>query len=842
MASTVTVNNSGNILTTGAGAVGVLAQSVGGGGGIGGYGQPGALANLAIGGGGGAGGNGGDVNVNVTGTIETFGDGAYGVFAQSVGGGGGIAGNVNQGISSAGVSLDLGQSGGAGGNGGDVTVVSAGNIITHGNGACGIFAQSVGGGGGLAGDAGNGLSFAGSVGGAGSGGTVHITHTGNITTYGDNADGIFAQSAGGTNTGGSVEIDYIGSINVYGSNSSAIYVQSCGDQGANNLTLTIHNGVFQGGAGSSAGVWFADGGNNTLYNFNTITTLNGIAGNAIIGGAGNETINNDGTVIGSIDLGAGQNQFNNYSGGRLNAGAVINLGAGNLFLNNGTLAPGGPGMLETTMLTGNLMQVTNGVVEIKLGSTACDRLAVSGTAALDGTLSVAQFDGFVPTKGEQFTVLTAAGGVTGQFTSLEDPLKGNYALQLGTLYTPNQVNLITLQDSFVPFAHTANQRAVAQALDTFSGFQTKDQLQGDPRETNLITSLDAIPGPKLAADFDLIAPEELGALFDMNFNAVDVVVGNVQRRMDNLRAEYASPSGSGSLFDPRIQLASAGQSLPPMPTAPSNDAWDGFAAGYGRFMHVGSTANASGYCLQDSGITLGLDKRVDNCLAGGFTLDYANGEASLDNGGNADMEGGRAGVYGSWFTPNAYLEAQLGAGGYHYDSKRAALGDFASGHTEGYEVDTMLGGGYDLKYHSFVVSPLAEVHYTYVDINGFTETGSMAPLQILNNDSHSLWTLIGGRLAYDWRVARMVLRPELQLGWRHEFLDETRTIDSRMASGAGTVFQVESPSLGRDSLSLITGFNVRCSQHVSIFAYYDGELAADNSASHTVSGGISVDF
>ena len=77
-----------------------LAQSVGGGGGIRRVSSDlGSLANLALGGSGGAGGNGGDVNVNVTGTIETYGDGAYGVLAQSVGGGGGIAGNVNQGIS-----------------------------------------------------------------------------------------------------------------------------------------------------------------------------------------------------------------------------------------------------------------------------------------------------------------------------------------------------------------------------------------------------------------------------------------------------------------------------------------------------------------------------------------------------------------------------------------------------------------------------------------------------------------------------------------------------------------------------------------------------------------------
>ncbi|HTY88468.1 MAG TPA: hypothetical protein VMB80_13450, partial [Candidatus Acidoferrum sp.] len=63
-----------------------------------------------------------------------------------------------------------------------------------------------------------------------------------------------------------------------------------------------------------------------------------------------------------------------------------------------------------------------------------------------------------------------------------------------------------------------------------------------------------------------------------------------------------------------------------------------------------------------------------------------------------------------------------------------------------------------------------------------------------------------------------------------------------MASGAGSVFAVQGPSLGRDSLSLVVGVSTRCSRNVSIGAYYDGELASDSSSSHAVSGGISVDF
>ena len=108
----------------------------------------------------------------------------------------------------------------------------------------------------------------------------------------------------------------------------------------------------------------------------------------------------------------------------------------------------------------------------------------------------------------------------------------------------------------------------------------------------------------------------------------------------------------------------------------------------------------------------------------------------------------------------------------------------------------------------------------------------------MNNASHSPWTFFGWRLTDEWNISPETLPPEFRLGWRHEFPDRKRTIASQMASGAGTVFEVQSPSLGRDSLSIVTGLSTRCTQHRSLFAYYDGELARDNATSHTVNGGI----
>ena len=143
---------------------GILAQSIGGGGGNGSSvlslnvaaPAPGStLVGLNIGGSGGEGNIGGTVIVENSGTIVTYGEDAHGIFAQSIGGGGGnggIALAVNGVLASNGTApvLAIGGFGGDGGNGGNVTATNTGVIQTSGKNAYGILAQSIGGGGGNA--------------------------------------------------------------------------------------------------------------------------------------------------------------------------------------------------------------------------------------------------------------------------------------------------------------------------------------------------------------------------------------------------------------------------------------------------------------------------------------------------------------------------------------------------------------------------------------------------------------------------------------------------------------------------------------------------------------------
>lgn len=151
--NTVEVTNSGLVFTEEANSIGILAQSVGGGGGRGGAslatGTNKLNANISVGGSGGDGGKGGDVTVANTNWIETDGAGSFGLFAQSVGGGGGYGGVAASANSiSLSAELKVGGSGGKSSNGGTVLVENSGTISTSGKEAHALIAQSVGGGGG----------------------------------------------------------------------------------------------------------------------------------------------------------------------------------------------------------------------------------------------------------------------------------------------------------------------------------------------------------------------------------------------------------------------------------------------------------------------------------------------------------------------------------------------------------------------------------------------------------------------------------------------------------------------------------------------------------------------
>jgi hypothetical protein len=123
------------------------------------------------------------------------------------------------------------------------------------------------------------------------------------------------------------------------------------------------------------------------------------------------------TTVGGI-LNAGQATFT-QTGGTMRGTGTIQLDSSGTYTNSGGIVSPGtsPGILT---ITGNYTQGAGGTLATEISGTTPgsghDRLAVSGTANLNGTLAISTPD-FTPSAGQTFDVLTA-GSRTGTFSSV----------------------------------------------------------------------------------------------------------------------------------------------------------------------------------------------------------------------------------------------------------------------------------------------------------------------------------------------------------------------------------------------------------------------------------------
>ena len=330
-------DHAGVLRTTGNLSTGAILQSVGGGGGsasvtLQGDGAPGAVVTSSLGATGGTGLDGGAISATFAGGITTTGDHAVGLLAQSVGAGGGEVRMSGVGVASVG----LGGTGAASGNGGAVSLTNTGNIVTSGLRSYGIVLQSIGGGGGAVFGAPSSATLTLNTGNAGDGGAISFQQSGSIVTRSTDSvgliaqslgggggwvDGIFAGTAGGAGRGGAVNLGVSGDIYAAESGSTALLAQSLGRDGAGNITTFVTGGV-RGGSESGMGVMFDGGLNNRLVTSGSLSAVSGLAINATFG---NDTVSNTGLVVGNVDLGSGSNAFNNETGSTFVAFNTIDL-------------------------------------------------------------------------------------------------------------------------------------------------------------------------------------------------------------------------------------------------------------------------------------------------------------------------------------------------------------------------------------------------------------------------------------------------------------------------------------------------------------------------------------
>ncbi|HXP35134.1 MAG TPA: autotransporter domain-containing protein [Chthoniobacterales bacterium] len=527
-------------------------------------------------------------------------------------------------------------------------------------------------------------------------------------------------------------------------------------------------------------------------------------------------------------------------------------GTGTIFANvsnGGIVSPGdsGPG---TFHITGTYIQSSTGTLRIEIGGlaqgTQSDLLAVGGSASLNGTLQLIRINNFRPLPGDRVTIITDQGGHTGMFSNLD--LVNWGLIQPVPMYNePTDVYVVfELASTFQSQGETPNQRAVGHAIDqAFS-----DQCLA----SNVLGVLGSIPAPDLPRVFDLIAPEEFAAMYEISFSRAVVQSENLQRRMDQIRDNADPNCGPIVENNPPIQEGKNVVSknvASPAPAPPPDNRWGTFAMGSGDYVTVhNQDENADGYKIANGSFLAGVDYRLLHNLAIGVYGGYVGSESDLVGHGRIITDGGTVGGYATFFSHGFYLQAAGGGGWNSYENLRAAFLGVAHSSTNGSEVNAMGAIGYDWSMNfnaanhpgSLTVGPIASVQYTNVNIDGFHETGSLIPLEFPGQSEDSLRSTIGGKLAICIQTDHgIMLRPEARVAWLHEYNDRSYPINARFI-GCDDLFTVRGPRIGGDAAQVTGGLTVQFNPMVALFAHYEGIFGRDNYDSNGVSGGLAISF
>lgn len=721
----VTVVNTGGVATWGHDSAAIYAQSVGAGGGIGalGTGEGGVMAlSIVLGGRGGSSGNGGDVDVRQQGAITTAGHRSYGIFAQSVGGGGGMGGVGEADYYG---KITMGGDATSGGNGGTVTVDVSGTITTTGGAAHGILAQSVGGGGGIGGSTGAlpievaghevhegwfiGVFSADGDGGAGGdGGAVMVNSSGTITTTGYNAYGIVAHSVGGgggirgnaldggaavgaigssgnAGTASAVTVVHDGSIYATGISASGILAQSSAKDGGGDISVTLAGtGTVVGGSGDGTGI-VVDGGADNTITIGADSSLTALSGVAIRASGGNDVVENHGTILGDVLLGTGANRFDNLIDASFTALAEVNLGGGT-FTNAGVLNIGGTGHTGAVGIGGDFVQTATGVLEVDAAfsqSTTRDVVVVYGDAVVDGMVRVS------PTslvKGVRSVVLTASS-LAGNPDVFDTPMVDFRLIQTaaGLYVVVDGVDLATL-DVAPEFSNLTR-----HLQDAFNA--------GAPDLGPLLAYLGDLPDQQtLESVLRRLEPEPL---VPVALNGIANMTGFVNSMMSCQPA--TGPHAALAEVDcdwARVTKSSAMRQATP---ADPGYQGDGLQTQFGRQAAI------------DGNNTLGL--------SGGLTL----GQMAVDGGTRSTGTAVNAGIVlkhveGPWLS-----SAALGLGASFSHTTRVPLpGAVATADSLQLLIAAKLRQAYLLEFGAGYIKPLVDLDLSFAHTPGFRETGAGA--------------------------------------------------------------------------------------------------------------------
>lgn len=636
-------------------------------------------------------------------------------------------------------------------------------------------------------------------------GTFIKTGTGTLTVSGFAGNNTYATATDVAQ--GTLKAD---ATNVFSANSA--YTVETG------ATLSLNN--FSQVIGSLAGAGTVATGSATLTTGGTDKStvfsgnLTGTGGLAKAGSGVFELFGNSSTFSGATEVKAGTLLVTGNLGGSVvtvDSGAIVG-GDGTVggLVAKGTVEPG-KNAIGTLTVSGNASFAAGSTYAVELNSTgASDLIAASGTATItpNAGLTVAKLDAGAYVPGARYTVLSAAGGVTGQFTLDSDPVISNFLSLTLDEDTKNVYVDVTKSKSFASAGETPNQIATGQGLDSAAGSALITAILGLPSDAAAQAAFDQLSGE--------IHASAKGMLVQDSHFLQDAVTAR-------LRAAFGDSGKTASL--PVMAYGEDGI----QPVAADTDRFAFWTQGFGSWGGTDSDGNAAAFDRNIGGLLAGADGAVGNWrigVVGGYSRTSFNAD---DRHSSGDSDNYHLGLYGgtnwgaiAFRTGAAYTWNRIST------SRSVAFQGFSDSLSADYDAGTAQAFG-ELAYKTdagpFAFEPFANLAYVNLHTDGFTETGGAAALTSGSSTTDATFTTLGVRASTDVTIGGVAATARGMFGWRHAYGDVTPL--STVAFAGGDNFTIAGVPIARDAMLVEAGFDVQLAHNATLGLSYAGQFGPD---------------
>ncbi|MEA2898361.1 MAG: fibronectin-binding autotransporter adhesin, partial [Bradyrhizobium sp.] len=668
-----------------------------------------------------------------------------------------------------------------------------------------------------------------------------LTNSGAITVA---SGGQLTATVGGiaNNAGGTITVALGGTVNDDLNNAGA--VANSGAYLANVATNTGTGGITNTATGAWTGNVLSNAaaiGNNGSWTGNVASNTGTIDNNktwtGTVSNAGTFNNNAGATVSGLLTNTAGTTTNNGALNGGANVSGGTLAGSGtvaNLSVSGGIFAPGNGTPGSSMTVAGNLAFQSGALYLVQLNPATSTFANVTGTAALNGGAGAAFLTGNYVAK--QYTILTAAGGVSGTFGSF-DTLNIPNGFRASLSYDASDV-FLNLDLALAKYSGlNVNQQNVANALTSFF---------------NATGGIPAVFGTLTPGGLTQVSGELATGTQQTTFDAMNLFLGLLTDPFVAGRGNGATPPTGASQFAEQNDAASAYAANGKPRTRSEREAyaaiyrkapirdnydprWSVWATGYGGSQTTDGSVVLGSNNTRSSigGVAVGADYLFSPRTLAGFALAGGGTNFSVNGLGTGRSDLFQAGAFVRHAVGPAYVSGALAYGWQDITTDRTvtiAGADLLRAKFNADAFSSRVEGGYRfvMPWMAMGLTPYAAGQFATFDLPAYAEQAiagaNTFALNYTAKDVTASRSELGLRADKSFAMQNGIFTLRGRAAWAHNY-NPDRNIAATFQTLPGASFVVNGAAQARDAALVTASAEMKWLNGFSLAGTFEGEFS-----------------